>query len=375
MIVISERSGNDEASETARYTYGTWTDLAAAVQRFMLISVLRPALDEERALMSRWKASALNNTPEYGEALRAISRQWANCGETTRNVLARLRDNYDATISLTEVTDFKAGTSQALAAKLNSVPGSPAEIYILDCDLQGIHNFLVEAHSDGSRYLVQGYQGGYSALWWVTDSAADPTDDRTDRSDVLSPRKAFGNGNNITPRYANFVKHLCAVVDNGFAAKIWEKPVWPQLPFRPADKAVVAFNDLPYLRVSLYRVRNPQAVRDRMRLPAGSVCVQAVLSLPLPPRPVDPLEVIAALGRLGLQATHTVEQRSQTDKFKIDADTTGQHPGLAGKLAARVGAKEIGRITSADLPPNGQTVDFGYTTETGVEMTVTRTVQ
>jgi hypothetical protein len=85
----------------------------------------------------------------------------SNCGETAKNVLARLRANYGATISHVSKDSFTGNNIAGLNGALTQVPAGAHEIYILDCDLQSVHNFLIEVHSNGDHYLVQGYQVGY----------------------------------------------------------------------------------------------------------------------------------------------------------------------------------------------------------------------
>jgi hypothetical protein len=358
--------------DQARYTFETWADLVAAGQRLLVISMTRPVLPAEVQLAAAWKESALTYSGDYPIILRELSKTWANCGATTGNVLSRLRGNYGATVSRVEARYFEGGQSAGLTAKLREVPASAAEVYIFDCDLQGIHNFLIEAHSDGRRYLVNGYQGGYSAVWWVCDSVYDPVDDRTDRRDVAELRPAYGNGQDIAALYDNFTDMLARTVQSGFGDLIGQRPVWRLLPFRPTDEAPLKFNNLPFMQVALFKIRNAQAVTNTIGGPARSLCVQAVLSLPITAPVVNPGEVLLAIAKLGLQASHSTDNKG-TNKFKVDNDPTGQHVVLKGKLITRVGLKEIERLSQADIPPSGQSIDVGYSAA-GVEAVITRTV-
>jgi hypothetical protein len=138
------------------------------------------------------------------------------------------------------------------------------------------------------------------------------------------------------------------------------------------DPGPLKIRDLPYLRVSVYKVRNAPAVAQAIGGLARSLCVQATLSLPIAAPQIQPDEILAALAQLGLQASHSVDNRG-TNKFKVDADPSNLHPVLKGKLVTRVGLKEIERLSRADIPLTGQTIDVGYTA-VGVEAVITRTV-
>jgi hypothetical protein len=371
LIALIEGLVNDRADQ-ARYTFKTWADLVKAAQRLLVISMMHPVLPAEVQLASAWKVSALTDSGDYGAVLRDLSRTWANCGATAGNVLTRLRANYAATVSKAEDRYFEGGQSAGVTAKLRELPADPSEVYIFDCDLQGMHNFLIESHSDGRRYLINGYQGGYSAVWWVCDSAYDPVDDLTDRRDVAEFRPVYGNGQNISNRYDTFTDFIAAIVQGGFSVLSGQRSVWRLLPFRPTDDGPLKVRDLPYLKVSLFKIRNAQLVAQTIGDPPRSLAVQAVLSLPIPAPLTDPGEVLLALTKLGLTASHSVDNRG-THKFKVDNDPTGQHLVLKGKLISRVGLKEIDRLSQADIPLSGQNIDVGYTAA-GVEAVVSRRV-
>ncbi len=371
LIALIERLVTDNTDQ-ARYTFKTWADLVAAARRLLVISMMHPLLPAEVQLAAAWKASALTDSGDYGAVLRNLSITWANCGATAGNVLTRLRGNYGATVSKAEDRYFEGGQSAGVTAKLRELPAGPSEVYIFDCDLQGMHNFLIEAHSDGRRYLINGYQGGYSAVWWVCDSAYDPVDDRTDRRDVAEFRPVYGNGQDISSRYDTFTDFIAAIVQDGFSALSGQRSVWRLLPFRPTDEGPLKIRDLPYLKVSLFKIRNAQLVAQTIGEPPRSLAVQAVLSLPIPAPQVDPAEVLLALTKLGLKTSHSVDNRG-THKFKADDDPTRQHLVLKGKLISRVGLKEIDRLSQADIPPSGQTIDVGYNAA-GVEVVVSRRV-
>ncbi|GAA2121438.1 hypothetical protein [Actinomadura alba] len=362
-----------DGKDTSAQRYRTWDEFIDSARRLLTVSVFRPVLPEEELVMAGWHESALTGA-DYKDVLGRLSVLWANCGMTTVNILSRLRENYGATISHTERNDFTKDTVGLAVTKLKEKPAGPDEIYILDCDLGGLHNFLVEVHHDGTRYLVQGYQGGYSAIWWSSNTPYDPVEREANKSDIDQWRTDWGGGDNISDRYDELLDLLALLVQDTQATKSG-KSVWRQLPFMPGDNAALArkgaYNALD-LRVDVYKLRNPAAVYGTLNARMGSLCVQGVLSLPIEPRKVDQDEVVKALGLLGLQVTCQVEVRTGTYKFKVDADRVGPGQGLKGKLITRVGAREINRLTCADIPPTGGTIDVGYT-QAGVERVASRT--
>ncbi|WP_019633062.1 hypothetical protein [Actinomadura atramentaria] len=354
------------------YTYAKWADFTAAARDVAtLTSVFNPVRDAERAIVAEWRDAALARTGAHTELARRLSARWSNCGMTSVNVMTALRGNYTATISLTERFEFRYDTAGEIARELNRVPAGAGEIHLLDCDLSGIHNFVVEVHHDGSRYLVQGYQGGYSALWWVTDSVYDPVEADTVRTEALSTlRGDWGGGRNIAARHDGLVANLTALIKDGYNAVTRAgSSVWRQLPFGPHDQAPLAYKDAPFLRVDRFVLRNPAAVRAAANGVGGALSVQGVRAPLSPVPPADPADVVRALAELGLTATHSVEDRSGASKFKVTDDRQAQ--ALKNKLVTRVGTIEVDRLTPAALPARGSQAEVGYL-QAGVERTTTR---
>jgi hypothetical protein len=357
------------------HSFATWADLAQAARRLMTISMFNAVRPAEQQVLATWRAGALNGTGDYTAAQREISMTWSNCGETAKNVLARLRANYGATISHVSKDTFTSNNIAGLNGALMRVPPGAHQIYILDCDLQGVHNFLVEVHSNGDRYLVQGYQGAYSAPWWVSDGLYEPTNPETNLADVVNLRPQYGNRVNIAGVYPNLVPILAALVQHGYNTDYAGTPAWRQLPFKPSDPAPTKIHDLPYLQVDLFILRNPQVVYANMPGVNGSVCAQAALSLPITPPAVNVLEVQQVIARLGLQAAHSTDGRTGEHKFKMTADSTGAHTAqIVNKVLLRVGGHEIDVVRQTDLPARGQMVEVGYM-QAGLERTINRTVQ
>ncbi len=371
LVALVENCIND--GTTTVYQFATWAELAEAAKRLMTISMFNAVTPAEQPVLTAWRAGALNAS--MAGARKEISVAWANCGETAKNVLTRLRVNYGATISHMTSDTFTAATIAGLNAALTQTPPGAGEIYILDCDLQGVHNFLVEVHSNGDRYLIQGYQGAYSAPWWVSDGLYEPTAPESDLADVVNLRPVWGAGVNIGATYANLLPILATLVQQGYSAAHAGATAWPQLPFKPSDPAPTKIRDLPYLQVDRFVLRNPGVVYGNMPGVAGSVCAQAVRSLPVVPPVVNVAEVQHVIGHLGLAAAHTTEVRTGDSKFKVTADLLAPAPTpIVNKVLLRVGAHGIDVVTRNDLPAQGQLVEVGYM-QAGLEVTVNRVVQ
>ena len=365
--LIKSLIGNPQGN----YIMPAWSDLVLCAHRLLLIAALHPVTPAEQQVMGEWQATLLSGG-SFKNISQEISVKWANCAQTALNVIDRLRQNYGATISRSATQTINGGQGGLVAPELNKVPASPDQVYILDCDLQGIHNFLVEAHSDGKRYLIQGYQGFYSAVWWSSASAYDATLDLPGPEGVTKERDSYGKGQDINALYGRFVPLVATLVQEGFNALSGGRSTWRQLPFNPADNAALAIKELPYLKVYVYIIRNPRSVYASLNGLAGSLCVQAAQSLPVP-FVVDSGTVIGALGRLGLTATYQLAQQAHT--FRVTADAQGQPlPSLKEKSILRVGLTDITRLTPADLPAQGQPVEVGFPAA-GLEQVVTRLVQ
>ncbi|HZR50232.1 MAG TPA: hypothetical protein VFB06_12000 [Streptosporangiaceae bacterium] len=355
--------------------FGTWADLLAGASRLLPASVFRPVLPAEHQVATRWRQSALSGT-DFKDIRNAVSVAWAKCGQTPEVVIGRLRDNYGATISKTQALTFKKADSDGITPAMMATPG-PGEVLLLECTLEGIHTFLIEVHSSGARYLIQGYQNGYSAVWWVSSCPVDLVIDQPVPPGRADMRGASGAGKDIAASYAQVVQMVVSMVRDGYDVLVSGRSAWRQLPFDPSDNAPLAYHGEVALYVNVYRFCNPQAVRDRTGVQAGALSVQGVLSLPVDPPAVDRDGVLAALAMLGLQAdysTVTDVQGRTIHRFKVTADQQGQQQALTGKILTRVGATDVTRLRQTDLPVRGQQIEIGYN-QFGLEKTVTRSVQ
>jgi hypothetical protein len=142
-------------------------------------------------------------------AMHALLDQWANCGNTSEN----LRQLLVSACGLHETrrrTGIRTGDdfNQAYSAALTWT-----EPLFIDVSLLNIHTFSLELHTDGG-YLVQGYQGAYTAFWWQgitevelplkvpgmkTDEHVVPHDWAKYQDKMIRLRNEWGNNQKLHP--------------------------------------------------------------------------------------------------------------------------------------------------------------------------------
>lgn len=171
-----------------------------------------------------------------------LAARWANCGNTSDN-LVRLLDAAAGLEELSRTTDI--GDPDTF---LSVVDHSPLweQPLLLDISFHNIHTFCLELHLDGG-YLVQGYQGAYTAMWWegFTDEPLMLPGMKTD--EPLLPahwerwakpadahRKEWGRGRKLTKQeirelLMGVAKVIVAAEDNRWTAASHE--LFVSLPF------------------------------------------------------------------------------------------------------------------------------------------------
>ena len=196
-----------------------------------------------------------------------LQATWGNCGKTGAYILEGLAPH------VTELSEALRRPPQQpvrlsfgrglLSATLTDIPRSGG-IRLLDCSFTSLHTFFIEVHSDGRRYLHQGFQSSYSCTWWEgTEEAGlkrqflkDP-----DVEALLGSRKQYGNGMPVNDdSYKTFVRYL----DAALTAEDWQTftKIWCKLPFCPtsgeADNMRTRVGTaLPVLEITSYTVTLP----------------------------------------------------------------------------------------------------------------------
>lgn len=204
---IQPGMGQDEAVSgpvlarlTAWLTDGTeraYTNWAAATTAALrscgVDSLLYRTAQDEAAMHALAETEA--RRAQYLRWSQDLGVMFGNCGRTAEYVRVWMAERYGATVQDDGGETFAPGAAAGLTAWLTTRPAA-GSVHLLDCLWRNLHNFLVELHPDGTAYLVQGYQGAYSALWWMTDAVVDLVSGRrvADREAI---RAASGGGRPI----------------------------------------------------------------------------------------------------------------------------------------------------------------------------------
>jgi hypothetical protein len=182
-----------------------------------------------------------------------LNYTWNNCGRTAANLSQALAD-LQCLKALPEYMsrDFKADAVPALMSELAAFVRD-GNSYLIDISFSGIHTFTLECHADGN-YLVQGYQGAYSAFWWQgltehplalpgakPDESQLPDNWATFEADTIKRRKAYGKN---SPLKDEQIIELLVEITKMFALAndgLWTEAAheaYLKLPFYPGQSAL-----------------------------------------------------------------------------------------------------------------------------------------
>lgn len=189
---------------------------------------------------------------------RDRSRKWANCGMAAFHIREQLGARGGAPVRRAKHL-HGSGTGDALKGHLLTLPASADSVLLFDCQFPQVHNFLIEAHADGRRYLAQGYQGTYFAQWWL---GADDGYSGTPTAEIVALRDRYGRGRPIGQAdYGSLLDGLVAALAAG-----WEQTAarWPSLPFNPDPQEVDGIRrraGSPTFLVEVYELTRPGVAR------------------------------------------------------------------------------------------------------------------
>ncbi|MDG4758249.1 hypothetical protein [Micromonospora sp. WMMD710] len=249
-------------------SFATWAEAVTAATRFARNDKALATDDSQRQRdepvggddLTKLNV-ALASTGRTGDpqiALRDESRKWANCGMAAFQIREQLRDKGGEPVRLSGET-YRAGNGDVLKKALLVKPASAATVLLLDCQFPQVHNFVVEVHHDGSRYLAQGYQGSYFAHWWlgINDSySGDPS------AEILALRERYGLGRPISPEnYESMLDGLVAATSSD-----WQETAnqWRTLPFNPDRQEVDGIrrrSETPTILIEVFELRKPAVAR------------------------------------------------------------------------------------------------------------------
>ncbi|MEU5785913.1 hypothetical protein [Micromonospora lupini] len=191
-------------------------------------------------------------------AVRDQSRRWANCGMAAFHIRERLREKGGEPVRLSGQT-YGAGGGDALKRALLVQPANAETVLLLDCQFPQVHNFIIEVHHDGSRFLAQGYQSAYFAHWWLginnSYSGEAPPG-------ILALRERYGLGRAISSEnYESLLDGLAVAISSG-----WQETAnqWRTLPFNPDRQEIDGIrhrSETPTILVEVFELRKPAVAR------------------------------------------------------------------------------------------------------------------
>ncbi|MDG4781195.1 hypothetical protein O7614_16220 [Micromonospora sp. WMMD961] len=208
--------------------------------------------------------------------LRDKSRRWANCGLAAFQIREQLSAKGGDLVGQPAET-LRAGDGDKLRKALLAKPASAETVLLLDCQFPQVHNFIIEVHHDGSRYLAQGYQGAYFAHWWL---GLDESYAGTANADILALRDRYGRGRPISPEdYASLVDGLVTAISSTWPEVAGQ---WRRLPFNPDRQEVDGIkgrSGSPTFLVEVFEVRKPAVARTALGGGNGSLSELATRGL------------------------------------------------------------------------------------------------
>ncbi|MEU1646327.1 hypothetical protein [Micromonospora zamorensis] len=248
--------------------FGTWAEAITAATSYARREIARATDTSQR---HRDQAVGNDDLAKLGVAvastgrtddrqikLRDESRRWANCGMAAFQIREQLHSKGGDPQRVSNRT-YGAGEGDALRQALLVRPASAATVLLLDCQFPQVHNFVIEVHHGGARYLAQGYQGTYFAHWWlgVNDSySGEPT------GQILALRERYGMGRAISAQdYERMLDGLVAAISSG-----WQETAnqWKTLPFNPDRQEIDGIrhrSGSPTILVEGFELRRPAVAR------------------------------------------------------------------------------------------------------------------
>ncbi|MEU1587839.1 hypothetical protein [Micromonospora sp. NPDC005710] len=254
-------------------SFATWAEAVTAATSYARRDAARATDNSQRrsdqavdgADLAKLNA-AVGSTGRTGDpqiAKRDESRRWANCGMAAFQIREQLSAAGGKPTRLKHGGTYGAGGGDALKKALLAKPASAATVLLLDCQFPQVHNFIIEVHHDGSRYLAQGYQGTYYAHWWL--GINDSYSAKEVPPGILALRERYGLGRAISPEdYATLLDGLVAAISSD-----WQRTAdqWPALPFNPDRQEIDGIrrrSGSPTLLVEAFELAEPAAARKAL---------------------------------------------------------------------------------------------------------------
>ena len=236
-------------NDNIAHVFTDWDNAASSALRSVSIDGLLWVPPGGGAAL-RANAETEAGAPAFRNFMAQMSRSFANCGQVTDEVRDRLTNRFGAVIAPNGAQQvFNAANAHNIAAWLGALP-PVGTVYLNSCMLGAIHLCVVEVHSNGSAYLIQGYQGGYSAVWWLSQTPIDVVNGQP-VTGLDAMRGLWGgmgaiNAANLGGLVGTYVVSLA-------------QPDWQALPFNPLQQPPRDANALTFV-CQRYDLTNPAAV-------------------------------------------------------------------------------------------------------------------
>lgn len=245
---------------------------------------------EEAAKMLKFYGGGAESTSQTTETvgpldpkvlLAKAAKDWFNCGNASRSLQLEL-DNAGARLKQIKHVFLKRSpeAGKELLALLNEGRGRHV---LLDCSFMNIHSWTIERIPDDTCFLVQGYQGQYSAFWWqgITDEPASVRG-ATAHPEAVKLRERYGLGQPLARENVETMHGTLAQMLVGAPAKEKQKEgeerdlgdasvfgppgvaLWKRLPFFPPEPEQTVRESPAELIVSVWEVQDPDSVRKRL---------------------------------------------------------------------------------------------------------------
>ncbi|MFE9917753.1 hypothetical protein ACFYPG_21590 [Micromonospora sp. NPDC005553] len=270
--VVGALINRSESALKPDQSFGTWAEAVTAATGYAQRDAARATESSQRRRDQATDGvdlvklnAAVGSTGKTGDpqiALRDESRRWANCGMAAFQIREQLRTAGGKPARLSHDT-YGAGGGEALKKALLATPASDATVLLLDCQFPQVHNFIIEVHRDGSRYLAQGYQGTYFAHWWLGINNSYSAEEVP--AEILALRERYGLGRAISPEdYTTLLDGLVATISTD-----WQETAkqWPTLPFNPDRQEIDGIrrrSGSPTLLVEVFELSEPAVARKAL---------------------------------------------------------------------------------------------------------------
>ncbi|MBO4205779.1 hypothetical protein [Micromonospora echinofusca] len=245
--------------------FGTWAEAVTAATRYVqgdVRTVIDPQGRRDRShQVDSQLGTAIRSTGRTDD-LRIVqrdrSRRWANCGMAAFQIREQLAAHGGEPVLRARHT-YQSGQGDDLRQTLRGLPATVETVLLLDCQFPQVHNFVIEAHADGRRYLAQGYQGSYFAQWWM---GAEDGYSGEPPVGITGLRDRYGRGRPISPDdYRSLLDGLADTLAGDWR-HVAER--WRTLPFNPDPQEVDGIGrraGTPSCTVEVYELTRPALAR------------------------------------------------------------------------------------------------------------------